>query len=266
MLSFIIITLCMIPLPLAFVNRRKSPVTTGTLKLVAALDVIVGYVSGILIILLLCAIAGDTVLSGPAFGPGVVLTALIVYFLLKRHFREYGMLALFKPKPKEEIAYRPPEARKPVEPEVAPSASPVSHVPTQGHDSMESSLDLLMQVQSEAAKEQASNMPTDLVERPASRRQKIAIYVLGLSCVVLLFTCLFLAWKASEISTEANLIKDENAALEAVISRRDKTVASLNSKVVDLQSEIRALESRLSSRVSPEMQRRLDAMKASGDK
>lgn len=258
MVFFLVCCLCMMPIPLAFVRFRKKTVTTGKLALITALNLVAGYIAAFGIMLLLYIALGEGILEGGAYAPGTLLSLFVVYYGMKRSFKDRGMLEGYRPTGQaghvapQDIPQKPSAEKG--EPAVQEAAAPDPE-DRQGGET-ESSVELLSRIQDEAeaerkereeaaAAERRGYGPLDPQERRKGRGAPVWLAaVLGGLCVVLAVTAGMLGWRFMLLqeeltATEAALYKADNQVelLRVGIKTRDSRIDELKDELLDKEVE-----------------------------
>lgn len=243
MVFFLVCCLCMMPIPLAFVRFRKKTVTTGKLALITALNLFAGYVAAIGIMGLLFVALGEGILEGGTYAPGTLLSLFVVYYGMKRSFKDRGMLEGYRPTGQaghvapQDIPQKPSAGKG--EPAVQEAAAPGREDKQAGE--AESSVELLSRIQDEAEAERREREEAAAAERrgygpldPQERRGRGApvwlAAVLGGLCVVLAVAAGMLGWQNIQLQRDYTDELQKCGELEERVSRMEEAVSIAQAK------------------------------------
>lgn len=244
MVFFLVCCLCMMPIPLAFVRFREKTVTTGKLALITALNLVAGNIAAFGIMLLLYMALGEGILEGGVYAPGTLLSLFVVYYGMKRSFKDRGLLEGYRPTGQaghvapQDIPAKPEAEKR----EPAVQAAAVTGREDRPGDEAESSVELLSRIQDEAEAEQREREkvataerriygPLDPPERRNGRRAPVWLAaVLGGLCVVLAVAVGVLGWQNVRLQQNFTAEVQKCGELEDRVSRMKETVSIAQAK------------------------------------
>ena len=227
MISLVIFVLCMIPLPVIFVQKRRKPVSGGFLAFVATANLIIGYLVGFLIICLLYAAFGDAIFEGVNLGPGALFTIFITYYLMKRNLRKKGLMLGYPltgvQTPQTNLDYNS-----------GLNAKQETLVPKHEDEyDTESSVDLLAQLQTELEQQQGPRQgaPESMGTTPRAAISNRTATLLKLTTAILSLVCLCLAVFAWSTWQEKNNLEAQlEAQKQEYIRLEDQYTLTRNSR------------------------------------